>query len=96
MRLEKLLRFPRFSARYDPWRRGKRISLCLGTLSSRKNDFHITRVLMRSKNFKKIIVVSPFLDPPQKKETPPADRPDPFGGGWGGARGRSADRASGQ
>ena len=60
MRLEKLLRFPRFSARYDPWRRGKRISLCLGTLSSQKNDFHITRVFIKYEKFKKNIVVSPF------------------------------------
>ncbi len=60
MRLEQLLRFPRFSARYDPWRRGKRISLRLGTLSSQKNDFHITRVFIKYDIFKKNIVVSPF------------------------------------
>ena len=60
MRLEKLLRFPRFSARYDPWRRGKRIETCFWPPSSEKNDFHMTCVLMKNEKIQKIIIVSPL------------------------------------
>ena len=63
VRLEKLLRFPKISARYDPWRRGERPRLYFLPPSSPKNDCnmnHMTRFFHEIRTIQKIVVVSPF------------------------------------